>query len=108
MLLVLLVALVLLLVVHQRFLYLHLNLIVELGNRNRNNVLVNLRHLHSYHYRIQDNEVLFESVVKADIAQELVEEGTQVFGACTAVELAPMELVVARVVAFLVYLPTNH
>jgi hypothetical protein len=90
-------------VVHQQFLYLHLNLIVELDIHNRNIVLVNLRHLHSYHYRIQDNVVLFESVVKAGIGQELVEEGTQVFEECTAVELAPMEPAVARVEVFLVY-----
>jgi hypothetical protein len=90
-------------VVHQQFLYLHLNLIVELDIHNRNIVLVSLRHLRSYHYRIQDNVALFESVVKAGIGQELVEEDTQVFEACTAVELAPMELVVARVEVFLVY-----
>jgi hypothetical protein len=56
--LVVLLAVVLMLVVHQRFLYQPLNLIAELGSRSRNNERENLLHLHNYHYRSQDNEVL--------------------------------------------------
>jgi hypothetical protein len=107
--LVLLVELVLTLLEFQQFLYLHLNLIVELGNRNRNNEVLYLLHLRSFHYRIQDNEVLFESVVMVGIELARVAEGTQAVVARTVVEQAPTVVAAVLVVgAFLIYLPTNY